>query len=101
VAAAGPPPAPALPAAALPPAAGMSVEELSREWRRTASALESGADPAGRAQLVRRRGEVLDELERRDPVGFARWLAGGASAGDYPVGHLRGDSAAGPGPGPA
>ena len=87
-----------LPAAALPPASGMALEELSREWRRTATVLESTADAAGRALLVRRRGEVLDELERRDPAGFARWLAGGASADDYPVRHLRGDSATGPGP---
>jgi hypothetical protein len=90
-------PAATPPPAALPPAASMSVEELSREWRRTAVALETAGDPAARAQLVRRRGEVLDELERRDPGGFARWLAGGASAGDYPV-RQRGDSATGPGP---
>ena len=102
VAASGPPrtpvrPSTAMPPAALPPAAGMAVEQLSREWRRTAGALEIGVDSTTRAQVVRRRGEVLDELERRDPAGFARWLAGGASAGDYPVGHL-GDSATGPGP---
>jgi hypothetical protein len=88
----GPPPA------ALPPAAGLPVEELSREWRRTAGLLESAVDAGTRAQVVRRRGEVLDELERRDPAGFARWLATGASSDDYPVGHLRGDSTAGPGP---
>jgi hypothetical protein len=86
------------PAAALPPAAGLPVEELSREWRRTAAVLESAGDAATRAQVVRRRGEVLDELERRDPAGFASWLANGASSDDYPVRHLRGDSAAGPGP---
>jgi hypothetical protein len=91
-------PAPALPARALPPAAGMSVDELSQEWRRTAAVLETGVDATARAQVVRRRGEVLDELERRDPAGFGRWLAGGASADGYPVRHLRGDSAAGPGP---
>ena len=86
------------PLAALPPAAGLPVEELSREWRRTAAVLESAADATTRARVVRRRGEVLDELERRDPAGFAHWLANGASSDDYPVRHLRGDSAAGPGP---
>jgi len=86
------------PSAVLPPAAGMPVEELTREWRRTAAVLEHAVDPAARALVVRRRGEVLDELERRDPAGFARWLAGGASAEEYPVRHLRGDSATGPGP---
>ncbi|GAB3357869.1 hypothetical protein [Modestobacter lapidis] len=90
-------PTPAVPAAALPPAAGLSVEELGREWRRTAAVLESAADAAERAVVVRRRGEVLDELERRDPAGFARWLAGGASADGYPVRRLRGDSSTGPG----
>jgi hypothetical protein len=96
----GPPSAVVPPAPALPPAAAMPVPELSREWRRTAAALESAVDPAERARVVRRRGEVLDELERRDPAGFARWLAAGASADTFPVRPLRGDSASGPG-GPA
>jgi hypothetical protein len=34
---------------------------------------------------VRRRQEALDELERRDPAGFARWLASGATVDDDPT----------------
>jgi hypothetical protein len=87
------------PSAVLPPAAGMLVAGLSREWRRTAAVLDAAAvDPVESAQVVRRRGEVLDELERRDPAGFARWVAGGASAVDHPVHHRPGDPADGPGP---
>lgn len=33
---------------------------------------------------VRRRGELLDELERRDPAGFSRWLATEPSVGSDP-----------------
>jgi hypothetical protein len=84
-------------APALSPVAGMSVEELGREWQRTAAVLAAGVDAGTRAQVVGRRGEVLDELERRDPAGFARWLADDASADGGPTRHLRGDSSAGPG----
>lgn len=87
---------PDTPRPALPPVATASVEELGREWQRTASVLETVVDPAVRAQVVRRRGEVLDELERRDPAGFARWLVSGASVDGSPARYLRGDSTAGP-----
>jgi hypothetical protein len=46
---------------------------------------------------VQRRVAALDELERRDPAGFARWLAAGATAGSNPAQYLRGDSSAGSG----
>jgi hypothetical protein len=86
------------PRPAIPPVATSSVEDLGREWQRTAAVLETVVDPEVRAQVVRRRGEVLDELERRDPAGFARWLASGASVDGSPARYLRGDSTAGPGP---
>ena len=52
-----------------------------------------GPRPAGSARrsgeaLVRRREETLDELERRDPDGFARWLAVGPDGRQRP-GRLR------------
>ncbi|WP_448614339.1 hypothetical protein [Modestobacter sp. URMC 112] len=89
---------PDTPRPALPPVATASVEELGREWQRTATVLETVVDPVIRGQVVRRRGEVLDELERRDPAGFARWLVSGASVDGSPARYLRGDSTAGPGP---
>jgi hypothetical protein len=90
---------PSVRAAALarPPVRDLSLEELGREWQRTAAALSTTTDPAAREQLVRRRQEALDELERRDPAGVARWLSGGATVDGDPARHLRGDQAAGPG----
>ena len=90
---------PSVRAAALarPPVRDLSMEELGREWRRTAAALATTTDPATRGLLVRRRQEALDELERRDPAGVARWLSRGATVDGDPAHHLRGDQAAGPG----
>ena len=82
-----------------PPVRDLSMEELGREWQRTAAALAATTDPAARELLVRRRQEALDELERRDPAGVARWLSGGATVDDDPAPHLRGDQSAGPGAG--
>ena len=51
---------------------------LAREWRRTGAALATAREPTVREEVVRRRQALLDEIERRDPGGFARWLAAGA-----------------------
>ena len=81
--------APALPTL-LPPVATMSTESLGQEWTRTTALLAGRLDPAARQALVLRREEALDELELRDPAGFARWLlAGPAGAGD-PAAFVRG-----------
>jgi hypothetical protein len=82
-----------LPVQQLPTAA------LGSEWLRTTAALAGRLHPAARASIVRRRQETLDELERRDAAGFARWLAGGPAPGSNPAefvhGDVRGDRAAG------
>jgi len=44
---------------------------------------------------VRRREEVLDELEVRDPGGFSRWLGGGPVPGSDPADYVQGDRIAG------
>jgi hypothetical protein len=77
-----------------------STPELGREWIRTTAALGGRLSPVERQALVRRREETLDELERRDPVGFARWLAEGPAPGTDPAGYvhgrpMEGDAAAG------
>jgi hypothetical protein len=64
------------------PVSGLSTAALAREWRRTTTALVSGLDQAARQRVVRRRGDVLDELERREPRAFDRWLAAAAEDGD-------------------
>lgn len=65
---------------------------LGREWLRTSAALTGRLSPAERQATVRRRAETLDELESRDPVGFARWLASGPAPGSDPAAYVRGRS---------
>jgi hypothetical protein len=77
-----------------------STPELGREWIRTTAALGGRLSPVERQALARRREETLDELERRDPVGFARWLAEGPAPGTDPADYvhgrpMEGDAAAG------
>jgi hypothetical protein len=77
------------------PVADLPTGALGQEWVRTSTALAGPLDPAARQALVARRQEALEELERRDPAGFARWLAAGPLAGTDPAGYLRhGDPAA-------
>lgn len=79
----------------LPPVSSLSTGDLGREWIRTTTALNGRLDARTREAIVVRRQETLDELERRDPDGFARWLAGLPLAGSDPSGDLRhGDPAA-------
>ncbi|MGY1812929.1 hypothetical protein [Blastococcus sp. SYSU D00820] len=77
----------------LAPVRVLSTEDLGREWLRTSVALSSSLDPSARQTIVRRRQETLDELERRDPVGFARWLAAGPLPGADPARYLDGNAA--------
>jgi hypothetical protein len=58
----------------------LPTSALASEWRRTTGELAGCLDPRTRQAVVRRRQETLDELERRDPIGFARWIAVGAPA---------------------
>jgi hypothetical protein len=66
----------------LPPVATLSTAALGREWLGTTTALAGRLHPSARQSIVRRRQETLDELERRDPDGFARWLAEGSLDSD-------------------
>jgi hypothetical protein len=77
------------------PVRTLSVEALGREWLRTSAALAQTRGPLARQALVDRRQEALDELERRDPVGFARWLAEGATVDSDPARYVSGDPATG------
>jgi hypothetical protein len=61
----------------LPPVRAMSTEELGREWLESSASLSARLEPSARTALVRRRQQTLDELERRDPDGFLRWLTTG------------------------
>lgn len=83
------------PAQLLPPVPVMSTRALGQEWVRTSAILAGRLDPAARSALVHRRQEALDELERRDPEGFARWLVGGPVPGSDPADYVRHDRIAG------
>ena len=83
------------PAPPLPPVSSLSTADLGREWVRTTTALSGPLDARTREAIVVRREQTLDELERRDPDGFARWLSGLPLAGSDPSGDLKhGDAAA-------
>ena len=83
------------PVVVLPPVSTLSTEALGREWVRTTTALAGPLDAGTREAIVVRRQQTLDELERRDPDGFARWLSGVPLPGSDPSGDLRhGDAAA-------
>lgn len=70
------------------PVGTLPTEELCLAWRRSYLQLQRAADEPTRQQLVRARQAYLDELERRDPPGFIRWLASGARPGGDPSRYL-------------
>ena len=100
---AGPAPArpapvgPAGPTLLMPPVGGLSTRAVGDEWLRTTALLDARLDPVIRRAIVARRESLLDELERRDPVGFARWLADGPVPASDPAEHVRDLPAAGSG----
>lgn len=53
----------------------LSTDELARRWRQTsAELLDRGTSTAHSLELVEERARMLDEIERRDPQSFERWL---------------------------
>ena len=89
-------PAPSWPGERRPaPVSGMSVPALGEEWVRSSAELARVRDLRTRQELVRRRQEALDELERRDPAGFTRWLEDGATVDSDPAAYVSGGPAAG------
>jgi hypothetical protein len=75
------------------PVTELPTAALGSEWLRTTAALAGRLEPAARESLVRRRQEALDELERRDADGFARWLAAGPAPGSDPAAFVHGGPA--------
>ncbi|MGH9203486.1 MAG: hypothetical protein ACRD2A_19865, partial [Vicinamibacterales bacterium] len=78
----------AVPELTSPPNAGpakdamtqLSTDELCHEWCRTSLQLMRTTDPQATAMLAAGRAYLLDELERRNPVGLATWLESGPRA---------------------
>ncbi|ELB92749.1 hypothetical protein Rwratislav_12393 [Rhodococcus wratislaviensis IFP 2016] len=68
-----------------PPAcAELSDDALCRGWRTSFAKLQNTASVTDRLRLARIRQQYLDEIERRDPQGFAAWFTTGARAGSDP-----------------
>ncbi|NYJ06104.1 hypothetical protein [Petropleomorpha daqingensis] len=77
------------------PLTELPTAALGREWLLTTAALAGRLEPSARESIVRRRQEALDELERRDADGFARWLAAGPAPGSDPADFVHGEPASG------
>lgn len=75
----------------VPVPADLSTPELCLAWQRTYHVLLEGTTDIPRDTIVALRGRLLDEIERRDPAGFTRWLETGARAGSDPGRYLTGD----------
>ena len=89
---AGPDPHDVLAVTTLPapsvPVVDMATDELCVAWRRSYFHLLLAIDETARRKVVQRRQDYLDEIERRDPRGFLRWLDSGAGAGSDPSPYL-------------
>lgn len=77
------------------PVTELPTAALGSEWLRTTAALAGRLEPVARESIVRRRQEALDELERRDADGFARWLAAGPVPGSDPADYVHDGPAGG------
>jgi hypothetical protein len=66
------------------PTTSMDDATLCFAWRVSFVALQQPMSLFSRLQIVGRRQELLDELERRNPGGFRAWLASGARAAADP-----------------
>ncbi|MEC3980930.1 hypothetical protein [Amycolatopsis sp. H20-H5] len=62
----------------------LTTAQLCFEWRHSYLALQRASDPRAWQRVVKSRQLYLEELERRDPEGFSRWLREGARAGSDP-----------------
>ena len=88
---AAPEPLPARPDRSPLPVSLLPTPALGTEWVRSTASLAGRLEPAARQEIVRRRAEALDELERRDPSGFARWLTAEPRLHSDPAAFVRGD----------
>ena len=70
----------------------ISTLQLCGAWQRSYWLLLDLPPGPACEQVVSIRHHVLDELERRDPTGFGRWLKSGPRAGSHPGQFLVADS---------
>ena len=74
-----------------PDPASLSTQQLCLAWQRTYFALLDLPAGPPHSEVVALRGRLLDEIERRDPPGFTRWLGTDARASSNPGRYLTGD----------
>jgi hypothetical protein len=66
-----------------------ATAELVQAWRHSFLLLAAACgDPSRLAQISEQRRAYLDELARRDPVGFQQWIDSGARAAGDPSRYL-------------
>lgn len=84
------PAAPAEPVPSVLSIATLSDEQLCLAWRTSFTALQRSPDLDldRQGRLISLRQGYLDELERRNPPGFARWLYAGARPASDPTRYL-------------
>lgn len=66
----------------------LTLPALCLAWHRSYWLLRELPPGPAHAELTTTRERLLDELERRDPAGFRRWLHGGARASSDPRPYL-------------
>lgn len=74
----------AQPRAAAPIPAALTTAQLCLAWQYSYFTLIDLPADGQRTAVVRLREQLLDELERRDPAGFTRWIDAGARPGGDP-----------------
>jgi hypothetical protein len=66
----------------------LTDEQLCSAWRVSHSGVQRATDSSAAAGMAAVRADYLDELERRAPAGFARWMAAGPRAASDPGPYL-------------
>jgi hypothetical protein len=66
----------------------LTDEQLCQGWRASYMALQQQLSPSQTVATVAQRQGYLDEFDRRNPRGFAAWLAAGARAPGNPLPYL-------------
>ncbi len=79
------PTSPAAPNQPAPRYTSLSDAELCWRWRTSFNALQHTTSVSERVRLIGTRSALLDELARRDPEGFGRWMSSGARAASDPA----------------
>jgi hypothetical protein len=73
----------------------LTTAQLCSLWRKSAAGLSAATTPGALAEVVNARAVVLAELERRDPVAMAAWIAAGAREAGGPPSYLLGTTSSG------